>query len=197
MKFLIFCYCLFISSPVSKAESLAEYTKEVWNPSMTENEYLQKGKVLALANVTSDAKTQTFHMRAMALHKVKCSKVIRKLAQFENYADWINFIKKSKYQQDINLLTFNADHTLLPFPMIIHIIVERPSKPGKYEFEFPTGLFKGLNGYFEIKDFNKRCLFFGKSYWHGPKTKIPNMIIELFSETLSKMGGETLMRKVR
>lgn len=197
MKNWIITLFFLIHYPVSQAETLSEYTKKVWNPSFTESEYLNEGKILAIADVTSNKKIQTFHMRAMALHQKKCTKVIRKLSQLENYSDWISFIKKSTYQEDVRLFTINAEHSLLPFPMIVHILVDRPTKIGKYNFKFPTGMFTGLTGHFEIKEFNGRCLFYGKSFWEGPKTKIPDMIIELFSETLTKMGGEILMRKVR
>jgi hypothetical protein len=79
--------------------------------------------------------------------------------------------------------------------MIIHIIVDRPTKAGRYPFTFPTGIFTGLTGYFDIKQVDKKCIFYAQSSWNGNKTRLPNFIIEIFSETLSKMGGAILMRK--
>jgi hypothetical protein len=115
----------------------------------------------------------------------------------ENYKNWIDFINYSEYQEQSHLFTLKADHPLLPYPMVIHIIVERPTKKGKYPFSFPTGLFGGLKGYFEILEFEKKCFFYAESHWEGKKTKLPGFIVEIFSETLSKVGGELLMRKTR
>ena len=115
----------------------------------------------------------------------------------ESYKDWIGFIKYSDYNEKSHLFTLRADHPLLPFPMIIHIIVERPTKQGRYPFTFPTGIWSGLAGYFEVVEFENRCLLYAESHWKGKKTKIPGFIVEIFSETLSKIGGEVLMRKTR
>jgi hypothetical protein len=115
----------------------------------------------------------------------------------EKYQDWISFIKSSKYSEDRKLFTVKADHTLLPYPMIVHIITERPTKPGAYKFSFPTGMFAGLTGTYTIKDINNRCLIYAESSWEGKKTAIPNLVIELFVEGLSKTGAELLIRKTQ
>lgn len=187
---------IFELKPVNAAPpNLNSYIKSRWDLSSSQKNYLLEGKILADSEVESKDANQEFDMQVMAYHPKKCRRVIRKLSLFESYKDWIDFIQESTYQEKSNLLTIRADHPLLPFPMLVHILVERPTKPGKYTFSFPTGIFKGLTGYFEVLEFNNRCLFYAKSHWKGKKTRIPGFIIEIFSETLSMIGGATLMRK--
>ncbi|MAZ47926.1 MAG: hypothetical protein CME65_05145 [Halobacteriovoraceae bacterium] len=178
-------------------KDLKQYLKSRWKLSYTEEKYLDQGKILTDANVTDQQGLQSFDMQATAWHQKKCRKVIRKLSQFELYPEWISFIKKLRYNDQTKLMTMHADHPLLPFPMIVNIVVERPKKPGHYKFRFPTGIFKGLTGYFDIAQYNNRCHLYVESHWTGKKSKIPNLVIELFSETLARIGGEILMRQSR
>jgi len=178
-------------------DKLESITKDYWELSKTEKTYLKQGKVLAISNVFSkQKKTQSFGLKSMAMHKKSCRKVLRKLSLLEYYSEWISFIKKSTYKESAKLFTLLAKHPLLPFPMLVHIIVDRPKKVGIYPFTFPTGIFKGLKGQFEIIDYQGGCLFMAKSYWQGKHTGINDLVIEIFSETLSKLGGDVLMRKV-
>ena len=185
----------FLMSSHLYSQDMESYIQSKWKLSKTQIEYLHKGKVLAQSQVKSKEKTQKFDLKAMAYHSVRCSKALRKLSLLESYNDYIGFIKSSKYNDKNKLFTLTADHTLLPTPMIIHIIVDRPTKMGKYPFTFPTGIFRGLKGYFEITEFNKRCLLYAQSHYNGKASRFPDIVIEMFSETLSKLGGELLMRK--
>ncbi len=198
MKIIVIIQFLLISFPsFSQTKDIKTYMSKRWKLSKTQINYLVKGKVLADSEVDSKDKVQTFDLQASALHQKKCKKALRKLSKLELYQDWIGFIKSSTYQEKSHLFTIKADHPLLPFPMLVHISVDRPTKEGRYNFTFPTGMFRGLTGFFDIIELNKRCLFYAESHWKGKKSKIPNFVIELFSETLSKMGGELLMRKTR
>lgn len=169
--------------------------KKYWNLPNASLKELENSEILVSADVETEKKFQTFDLKAMALHKKTCSIALRKLSMLEEYPNWISFIKSSEYDETLKLWTIRANHTLLPYPMIVHITVERPTKEGEYKFVFPTGIFTGLGGKFIIKEYNKRCLFFATSHWKGKDTKIPDFVIELFSETLSKIGGEILMHK--
>lgn len=173
-----------------------KFISDRWPISKTQQKDLNNFEILADANVNTQKKDlQTFDMKVMALHKRKCRKALRVISMLENYKEWISFIIRSDYNQKSKLFTLKADHPVLPTPMIIHIIVDRPKKQGRYNFSFPTGMFTGLAGYFEIKEFNNQCHFYATSHWKGKKTKIPDFIIEIFAETLSKIGGQMLMRK--
>ncbi len=190
----IFLSFVLYAGPLNKG--VLDFITSKWKLNNTQQEYLSQQKVLALSEVETKNSGQEFKLKAAALVPKKCYKAIRVISNFELYSTWISFIKSSSYNPKSRLLTLRADHTLLPYPMIIYIIVDRPTKEGKYPFLFPTGLFDGLKGEFEIKEINNQCVLYAHSYWKGKKTKIPDLIIEVFSETLSKIGGEILMRKI-
>lgn len=166
-----------------------------WKISKNAYKALLNENVLAKSEVSSKDKVQKFKMQAIAFHPKKCRKVIKKLARFENYPDMIDFIKSTTYHEKNHFLTVKADHTLLPFPMIVHIVMKRPDKEGVYKFKFPTGIFKGLSGTFTIKEVANKCSVYAESFWQGQTTKIPNLVIEIFSETLTKIAVQTLIRK--
>lgn len=199
---LLFISSIEVNKAFSASDLLKHYTESKWKISKTQKTYLMNHKILSEAKVlktktktNDDDDEHTFTLKAMALHSRNCKKVIRKLSLLEEYANWIDFIKKSDYDENSKLFTLRADHPLLPFPMLIHILVDRPTKEGRYPFSFPTGIFTGLTGSFEIIEINKQCFFYGESFWQGKLTRIPAFVIEIFSETLSKIGGEVLMRK--
>lgn len=194
MKILITLLFFIASNAFGKSE-FEQFTDKHWNLNTAQKKYLLNGKVLSEATVESDAINQHFFMQGMAMHNKGCTKVLRKLSVLENYKDWISFITRSDYNEKSKLFTLRAEHLLLPYPMIVFIVVQRPTKPGVYPFVFPIGLFKNLAGFFEVKEVNKRCIVYTESKWSGPKTNIPNFVVELFSEALSKKGAEILMRK--
>jgi hypothetical protein len=197
MKYLAIILIFTIKPQVFADADLNLFIQKKWKINKTQQEYLMQGKILSKSRVVSPGKKQDFKLNVMALQKVKCSKILRKISMLENYAQWISFIKKSTYSEENKLFTIRANHTLLPYPMLVHILVARPTTPGYYPFMFPTGMFHGMAGHYEIKEFNKKCIFFAESHWNGPATKIPNFVVELFSETLSQMGGEILLRKAK
>ncbi len=192
-KISIIYIFFFLCASETLANDLNHFINTKWKLSQTQLKYLMEGKVLTTSSVQSQNNKQSFDLKALAYHTVKCSKALRKLSLLENYKDYISFIQSSTYHN--KLFTLKADHTLLPHPMIIHIIVDRPTKAGKYPFTFPTGIFKGLKGQFEIKEFQNRCLLYAESHYNGVASRFPDLVIEIFSETLSKLGGELLMRK--
>lgn len=171
--------------------------KKYWDLPTQSLREMHAGEPLIDTKVSSSDTNQKFEMKAMALHNKKCQIPLKKLSRLENYSQLISFIKSSEYDEASKLWTVRADHKLLPFPMIVHIIVERPTKEGVYKFVFPSGMFTGLRGTFHIKNIDNRCLFFAESFWSGPKTKIPNLVIEIFSKTLSRMAADILMRKTQ
>lgn len=192
IKFL-FLSILFINN--LHADEISKFFRNHWKLSENAIKAIKNKEILSDAEVETKGDKQIFTMKGAALHNKKCNVVLRKLSRLEEYENWIEFIKSSQYSEKNNLFTIRADHALLPYPMIVHIFVARPTKPGEYPFTFPTGLFTGLTGNFIIKEVQGRCGIFVHSYWKGNKTRIPAMVIELFSETLARIGGEVLMRK--
>lgn len=185
----------FLLIQITHADEIKNFYLKHWKLSDTAIKSLKDKEILSDAEVETKGNQQNFKMRGAALHNKKCATVLRKLSRLEEYENWIDFIKSSNYKEANNLFTIKADHALLPYPMIVHIFVKRPTKQGEYPFTFPTGIFTGLTGNFIIKEINGRCGIYVQSYWEGKKTKIPDLVIELFSETLARIGGEVLMRK--
>lgn len=194
-KTLVIYLLIFIPIHNGKCDELKEFFKNKWPLNQNRINMIQKGEVLTDATVVTNGAIQSFSLKAIVLHPKSCNKALRKISMLEMYDDWISFITYSTYNEKNKLFTLKADHVLLPYPMIIHIIVDRPTKAGIYPFSFPTGMFKGLKGFFEISKFNNKCLFYSDANWSGNKTKIPDLVIEIFSETLSRIGGEVLIRK--
>lgn len=192
-KIIIFFFLL--HSALGLADEVSDFYKAHWKLSDQAIKALKNKEILSEAEVETMGDKQLFTMQGAALHNKGCSVILRKLSRLEEYSDWIGFIKSSQYSEKNNLFTVRADHTLLPYPMIVYIFVKRPTKEGKYPFVFPSGIFTGLEGNFIIKELDGRCGLYFHSYWKGQKTNIPSVVIELFSETLARIGGEVLMRK--
>ncbi len=195
---VFFLISFLLSFPLfAKDVSLDHFLNKHWPLNKTQKKYLIQSKVLTDAEVKTSGTKQSFSLKALAYHPKRCRNVLRKLSMLNKYKDWIDFIKYSHYKEKSKLFTLTADHPLLPYPMNIYILVERPTKTGIYPFTFPVGIFRGLKGQFHILEIDKRCFLFAQSNWVGPQTKIPNFVIEIFSETLSKLGGEILIRKTK
>lgn len=197
MYIFIFIFSAWSGQSPALASELDQFFKGKWKLNKSSLEYLRAGKILAETEVSSSGKEQSFSMKAAGWHNKKCSLVLRKLSRLEMYQDWISFVKSSEYDEKRNLFTVKADHTLLPYPMIVHIIMQRPSKPGVYKFTFPTGIFAGLVGRYTVEEKENRCLLYATSSWKGPKTNIPDLIVELFVEGLTKKAAELLIRKTQ
>tara|TARA_B100000674_G_scaffold322181_1_gene268549 strand:- start:488 stop:1093 length:606 start_codon:yes stop_codon:yes gene_type:complete len=198
---IFICLLLFVSLKAIGAQAqtkeLDSFFKDKWKLTKSAKQDLVEGEVLSDVNVNSDKKQQSFDLQAAGWHNRKCAPVLRKLSMLEKYKDWMGFVKSSTYNEKARLFTLTADHALLPNPMIIHIIMDRPTKQGIYPFFFPTGMFTGLKGHFTITEKNDRCLIYANSSWKGKKTRYPDTVIEIFAETLSRKGAEILIRKTQ
>lgn len=179
------------------SRELNDFISKRWELSSETKKDVLEGKILVEVDVTSKDKKQKFALQALGIHPKSCTRVLRKLSRFEEFSDWISFIKKSTYHEKQRLITIHADHLLLPFPMLVHIIIDRPTKPGVYPFIFPTGIFTGLTGKVVIEQRAGQCFFYSDSNWQGKDTGINDMVIDVFATTLSKIGAEMLMRKTQ
>jgi hypothetical protein len=183
--------------------ALAKYDRygldKFWKISLMAKNAIERGDIIVEAEVDDhkSGREQSFKLRGMALHKRGCRKPINILSQYEMYDEWVDFIHSSTYDKKHRLWTIRANHTLLPYPMLVHIIIDRVDKPGVYDFMFPTGIFTGLKGKATIKQVKGRCLYYVESNWRGKHTKIPNFVIDIFAETLSRIGGSKLLRMVK
>lgn len=181
---------LFANKQVLEKEILT-----LWPEAINSINEINSTNIIVDSVATSGKNKQSFNMKAMALHPKSCLKALRKIQRFDLYPEWISFIKKAKYNEQKSLLTLSADHILMPFPMTVEILTKKPKAPGVYQFSFPSGMYKGLKGTYTIKEINHRCLFYAQGEWQGKKSRVPNMILELFTQTLTKIAGKILIRK--
>jgi len=192
VKSLIFLSLIF---NFANGSEIDKFFQKHWKLSDKSIKMLKNKEILSDAQVETKGETQFFIMQGAALHNKKCSIVLKRLSKLEKLDEYIEFIKRSDYNEKAKLLTIRAEHTILPYPMLVYIFVDRPTKQGKYPFKFPSGIFTGLSGEFFVKEVEGRCALYVHSFWRGKKTNLPNFVIELFSETLARIGGEVLIRK--
>ena len=182
----------------SFTQPILKELKPFHTPSEGQMEEMLKGEVISTGKVNSPSDTeQEMMMFSSGIHPRNCIKAMRKLSLYENFTQYINFVKQSSYDNKTEKVTFVMDHTLLPFPMILTFKLPRITKPGHYPFTFDHGFLKSLKGTVGVADVGKYCLLTLKADWRGPETKIPNLAFEAFVQTIGKMGLEHLIRVSR
>ena len=196
---VIFCQVAFAQNKVNLPETfqkpILEELKPFYAPSEGQTEDLLKGEVISVGNVTSPSdKEQQMMLFVSGVHPRNCVRAMRKLSLYENYTNYIDFIKKSSYDDKKEIVTFVMDHALLPFPMVLTFKIPRITKEGHYPFTFDHGFLKDLKGTIAVKEVGKFCLLTMKTDWRGPETKIPNVAFEAFIQTVGKLGLEHLIR---
>lgn len=158
-------------------------------------EDILKGEVISSGKVSSPSdKEQQMMLFVSGVHPRNCTRAMRKLSLYENYHNYMDFIKTSKYDDKTQKFTFTVDHALLPFPMIVGFKIERITKPGIYPFTFEDGFLKGLQGRVIVQNIGKYCLLGLKTDWRGPDSKIPDVVFGTFVQTVGKLGLEHLIR---
>ena len=137
---------------------------------------------------------QSLQYYAIALHPNNCQIALRKISQYEQYKNFIPFIKKSEYSNETRKLFFLLDHSLLPFKIFLRFKIDRIERPGDYQFKFERGFLKNLVGKIRVSKWKNRCLMQMHASWQGTDTGINNIIFEVFSSTLGKLGTAKIFR---
>lgn len=170
-------------------------TKPFFSLSEGQMEDLLKGEVISTGKVHSPTdKEQQMFLFVAGIHPRNCTRAMRKLSLYENYHNYMEFIKTSSYNEKTQKFSFTIDHALLPFPMIVGFKIPRITKPGHYPFTFEDGFLKDLKGTVIVQDVEKFCLLGLKTDWRGPESRIPNVVFSTFVQTVGKMGLEHLIR---
>ncbi len=139
--------------------------------------------------------SQDLFIFVMGFHPKNCEVSLRTLGNLNQYKNLIpQIIKESHYNENLKWFQLILDHIIMPFPMRLNVSVEYPRTVKDYPFTFPDGMFKGLSGQINIRPIQNRCLYFLTAKWKGEK-KLLSSLLELMSETLSKLGLEILFRK--
>lgn len=184
-----------VDLPKSFEKPILDEIKPFYSPSEGQTEDLLKGEVISISKVTSPTeKAQQMMLFVSGIHPRNCTRAMRKLSLYENYTQYVDFIKESKYDEKKQEVKFVMDHTLLPFPMVLAFKIPRITKAGHYPFTFENGFLKDLKGTISVKEVGKFCLLSLKTDWEGPATKIPNLPFEIFIQTVGKIGLEHLIR---
>ncbi len=158
-------------------------------------EELLKGQVVSSGKVSSPSDSEQEMLLFVAgVHPRNCTRAMRKLSLYENYHNYLDFIKTSQYDEQSQRFAFVIDHALMPFPMSVRFKIPRIKGPGRYPFTFEDGFLKDLRGTVVVSELGKFCLMGLKTDWRGPDTKIPDVIFSTFIQTVGKMGLEHLIR---
>lgn len=178
----------------NKIQIIESIFENKWSLTKTHKKYLNQYKVIVKSEVSDSENYQAMIFKVAAIHRRSCNQILDKLSRYENYNQYMEFVTKSSYLERKQMVYFLLESSLLPFKMSLSFKIPRIRKPGKYPFEFKHGIFKGLTGVIEVHQLQTECLFFTYANWKGKKTSIPNIIIEMFSETLTRKSFEKLFR---
>ncbi len=181
--------------PASFGKTISTELKPFFTPTEAQIEDLLKGEVISVGKVDSPRpKVQQMFLFVSGVHPRTCTRAMRKLSLYENYHQYMDFIKSSTYDEKTKKFSFTIDHALLPFPMIVSFKIPRIREEGIYPFTFETGFLKDLQGKIIVQDMDKYCLLGLKADWQGPESRIPNLIFGAFIQTVGKLGLEHLIR---
>ena len=184
-----------VTLPNSFSVPILEELKPFFLPSEGQIEDLLKGHVISESKVESlSNKQQKLMLFTAGVHPRNCTRAMRKLSLYENYNQFMSFIKASKYDDSTQRVSFVIDHALLPYQMILRFKIPRITKEGHYPFTFEDGMLKDLKGTIGVKEVGKFCLLSLKADWQGPETQIPSMVLGTFAQTIGKIGLEHLIR---
>lgn len=176
-------------------EPVIKELKPFYEPPPGEVKDLLKGEVIAEGKVDSPTdKEQQLMLFVAGIHPRNCVRAMRKLSLYENYSQYMDFVKRSTYDEAKQKISLTIDHTLLPFPMVMGFKIPRIKGEGHYPFVFEDGFLKDLKGTVAVKSIGKYCLLSLKTDWRGPETKIPNVVFGTFLQTVGKLGLEHLIR---
>ncbi|MBF0360733.1 MAG: hypothetical protein HQK49_06965 [Oligoflexia bacterium] len=177
--------------------------------------YIEQGNILSYANVSDNSNSiiplsiskifkksqdekaqaqQKIEFLVSGLHKSSCQQALPHMNKYEDYQKYIGVISESYYNQQNKNLVFLFDFKLLPYQLMLQMQLDRITKSGNYPYILKGGIFPDLGGVINVSEYNKRCLFIVSANWQGPKSNIPNFILELFLETVAKISLEKLFR---
>jgi hypothetical protein len=176
----------------------AEFSFENLPYNKTIKENILKGEIFSESKVenTGDRKsgTQSLKFSIAGIHPKSCEYALKKLSLYEEYSNYLDFVKISNYDEKKQEIDFFIEHTLLPYRMELTFMLPRVRTTGSFPFRFQVGILKDLTGMIYVTKYKDRCLFYTTAKWNGPHTGIPGFILEIFSQTLSKISMELLFR---
>lgn len=163
---------------------------------------IKGGDTLVESILENIGKEQLLNFKIAALHPKACSLALRKLSRYETFHKNLNFLADSRYDDEKKQVYFLIRSQLLPADMILKFKIPRITKPGRYVFKFEDGFLPGLIGTINVSTYTpdtkkpeqNKCLFFTEATWKGPPTGFPPSVFNFFSEALSRLMMENLIR---
>ncbi|MBF0298206.1 MAG: hypothetical protein HQK51_05775 [Oligoflexia bacterium] len=128
------------------------------------------------------------------LHKNSCTRALPLMNKYEDYQKHIGIISESSYDINNKMIILSFEFKLLPFQLMLQLQLDRITKGGNYPYILKGGIFPDLSGVINVSNYKNRCLLVVTAFWQGPKSNIPNFILEIFLETVAKMSIEKLLR---
>ena len=179
---------------ITYSSELKDYFQGKQKLSPQQFEQLQKGEITSFSNVESSETEQMLDLYVAAIHPKKCNRALRKISLYEKYSNFMDFITKSTYDESKQEIYLLFEHSVLPSRMYIKFKIPRVKKEGKYPFIFEEGMFLGLKGNIHVKKYGRKCIMYMDAHWIGKKTKFPNVVMEAFSQTLTRLTLDKLIR---
>jgi hypothetical protein len=174
---------------------VSQELKPFYSASEREIKELLSGEVISQGKVDNPTPSeQQLMLFSSGIHPKSCSRAMRKLSLYENYHQYMDFIKESSYDEKTQIFAFTIDHILLPFPMLVKFKMPRIKQEGYYFFVFENGFLKDLKGTVIVKKIGSHCFLGLKTDWRGAETKLPNIVFGTFLQTVGKLGLEHLIR---
>jgi hypothetical protein len=184
-----------VKLPHGFSKTILAELKPFFSPSEGQIKELLKGEVISTGKVESPTnKQQKLSLFVSGVHPRSCQRAMRKLSLYENYHHYMDFIKKSQYDDKTKKFTFVISHLLMPYDMVVSFKIPRITKEGVYPFTFENGFLKDLQGKVIVQKLGQHCLLGLKTDWQGPSSSIPDVIFSSFIQTVGRMGLEHLIR---
>ena len=190
-KFVLITFFFWVNSLYSQELTLEKlpYKKNI-------KEKILSGEIFSESTVTSfnSNKDQKLNFSIAGLHPRSCAYALKTLSLYEEYSNFLSFVKTSHYSDITQEVDFLLSHAFLPYQMRLIFKLPRITKVGVYPYSFEIGILKNLTGNIHVIDHQKQCLFYTTAQWSGPHTGFNNTIFEFFSRALAKLSMENLFR---
>jgi hypothetical protein len=195
MRYFFCIIMLFLSNFKAFADEIS-FEKLPYNKSIKEN--ILHGDVFSESRVKTIGEkpfqAQSLNFSIAGIHPKSCEYALKKLSLYEEFSHYLDFVKISKYDDKKQEIDFLIEHSLFPYPFELTFILPRVRSVGTYPFRFEVGILKDLRGMIYVQNYKDRCLFYTTANWYGPHTGFPSFLLEVFSQTLSKISMELLFR---
>jgi hypothetical protein len=144
--------------------------------------------------LTGESEVQSLNFKLAGIHKRSCRFALKKISLYENYKDYMGFIKNSSFNEKTSRIYLNISHLILPIDMVLYFILPRIKKPGVYPFRFDQGFLKDLAGEIHVNPTKNQCFFYVSAQWEGADTGFSNSLFEFFSKGIAILAIENLFR---